>query len=78
MDAFIRVQFFGGPLDGDRREIPGTPESFTERGLVRGRHVEDVYVRRRVNGAPSEASAGVAAFDFMLRRTGACAAKGGT
>jgi hypothetical protein len=77
MGVSLQVQFFGGPLDGECRAIPGTSESFTERGLVRGRHVEDVYVRRRVNGAPAEASAGVAAFDFMLRRTGACAAKGG-
>lgn len=77
MDVSTSVQFFGGPLDGECREIPGTPESFTERGLVRGRHVEDVYVRRRVNGAPAEASAGVAAFDFMLRRTSTCVKKGG-
>ena len=77
MDKSIKVEFCGGILDGERRDLPGSPESHTERTVANGKHRDDVYVRRRVNGAPVELESGVAAFDFMLRRTSKCGKQGG-
>jgi hypothetical protein len=77
MDVSIKVEFCGGILDGERRDLAGSPESHTERTIANGKHRDDVYVRRRVNGAAIEIEPGVAAFDFMVRRTSACGKKGG-